>query len=49
MIQAWKTPLKNDKYHTFEITIYYEVNKPKNEKTNNKKGEKNNKNKFKNV
>ena len=28
-IRAWKTPLKNDKYHTFEITIYYEVNKPK--------------------
>ena len=26
--------MKNDKYHTFEKTIYYEVNKPK-------KGEKN--------
>ena len=36
IIRAWKTPLKNDKYHTFEITIYYEVNKQKN---NLKKGE----------
>ena len=35
-IRAWKTPLKNDKYHTFEITIYYELNKPKNEKKNKK-------------
>ena len=29
IIRAWKTLLKNDKYHTFEITIYYELNKPK--------------------
>ena len=28
--RAWKTPLQNDKYHTFETTFYYEVNKPKN-------------------
>ena len=28
---------KNDKYHTFGLTIYYEVDKPKNEKKNIKK------------
>ena len=32
IIRALKTLLKNDKYHTFEITIYYEVNKPKKRK-----------------
>ena len=32
IIRAWKTPFKNDKYHTFEITIYYELNKPKKRK-----------------
>ena len=43
MIQAWKTPLKNDKYHTFEITIYYELNKPKKgKKTKNGKNPKKN-------
>ena len=26
--------LEEDKYHTFEITIYYELNKPKNWKKN---------------
>ena len=32
---------KNDKYHTFEITIYYEVNKPKKwKKETKKKGKK---------
>ena len=36
-IWAWKTPLKNDKYHTFEITIDYELNKPKKWKENKKK------------
>ena len=36
-IGACKTPLKNDKYHTFEITIYYELNKPKKCKTKQKK------------
>ena len=39
-IRAWKTPLKNDKYHTFEITIYYELNKPKKWKKNKKMGKK---------
>ena len=37
IIRAWKTPLKNDKYHTFEITFYYELNKPKKWKKNEKK------------
>ena len=32
IIRAWKTPLKNDKYNTFEIITYYEVNKPKKKK-----------------
>ena len=36
-IRAWKTPLKNDKYHTFEITIYYELNKPRKWKNKQKK------------
>ena len=47
IIRAWKTPLKNDKYHTFEITISYEVNKPKKRNKNKKKfkkGERNKKN-----
>ena len=51
-IRGWKTPLKNDKYHTFEITIYYELNKPKkwkkNKKISKKMGKKQNK-KHKNV
>ena len=38
--------MKNDKYHTFEIIIYYEVNKPK---KLIKKGEKNKNKKHKNV
>ena len=29
IIRVRKTPSKNDKYHTFGLTIYYEVNKPK--------------------
>ena len=41
-IRVRKTPSKNDKYHTFGLTIYYEVNKPK-------KGGKNKKNTHKNV
>ena len=35
-IRERKTPSKNDKYHTFGLTIYYEVDKPKNEKKNKK-------------
>ena len=36
-IRARKTPSKNDKYHTFGLPIYYEVNKPKKwEKTKKK-------------
>ena len=40
IIRERKTPSKKDKYHTFGLTIYYEVDKPKKEK-NNKKREKN--------
>ena len=32
LIRKRKIPSKNDKYHTFGLTIYYEVDKPKNEK-----------------
>ena len=29
IIRVRKTPSKNDKYNTFGLTIYYEINKPK--------------------
>ena len=38
IIRERKTPSKNDKYHTFRLTIYYEVDKPKYEKKNIKNG-----------
>ena len=34
VIRERKTPSKNDKYHTFVLTIYYEVDKPKMGKKN---------------
>ena len=46
--RARKTPSKNDKYHTFGLTVYHEVNRPKKwEKTLKNLGK--NKKKHKNV
>ena len=48
-IRVRKTPSKNDKYHTFALTVYYEVNKPNKWKKNIKKMRKKTKIKHKNV
>ena len=39
IIRVRKTPSKNDKYHTFGLTIYYEINKPKKGKKTKKNQE----------